>query len=153
MADSFNFEAPDFPSINQVMPAPAAQGLYRVWLAAVEGLKRLRASIQVAKDRIEPLLFTKAHTVNMNNLDIGAASVLQFTGSAAVDLTGIVAPETGKNRILFLYNLGSGTVTLKHNSGSSATAHQLFCITAADFSLANGVGAIFVYFNKWYQVK
>jgi hypothetical protein len=52
-----------------------------------------------------------------------------------------------------LYNRGTGTVTVKYNSGSSDAANRFDMPGAADVSLTTGKTVVFRYFNSsWRQM-
>lgn len=129
-----------------------AAGFSSLYLAlAQEEVERLRED-RVSRDRIEPKVKVSAATTNQDNFALDGASVVHFTGGSAFNLTGFVAPDPGKARLVILYNSGAGTITLKHNQTSSA-ANRLFLITAADTAKATGTAAAFVYLSSlWRQI-
>jgi len=59
-----------------------------------------------------------ANTDNWNPTGLSTADIIRLSSSAAYNLTGIVAPVT--DRILILDNIGTFTITLKHNVTSTA---------------------------------
>lgn len=80
---------------------------------------------------------------NTNDWAPGAYGVLRVACSAAYDLTGIQGADSGQ--LLFLVNVGSFTLTLKHQSASSVAAYRFLNNTGADIALAAGAMAIGVY--------
>lgn len=145
-------QAPDFSSI-QVETGPsthdAMQGL---WFLLQNAIIDEARSLDVARNQLEPKVLVVDLTANTNDLPLRGASVVHLTGAASVNLTGFLAPEPGKARVLFVYNTGSGTITLKHEV-TSAAANQLTLITAADTTVATRGSAIFIYLSsKWRQL-
>ncbi len=93
-------------------------------------------------------------TVSTNDYDIGDANVLRLSASGAINLTGLARGEQG--RFLTLINVGANTITLKHQSVSSAAANRIICIGAVDFALAADVCALLLYDEttaRWRQLK
>lgn len=90
---------------------------------------------------------------NQNNFaptGIAVASVLIINASAAVSITGIVAPTNGKE--LPVYNNSSFNVTLSNLSSSSSTANQIVGRAGADTVLTPKTCAVLHYsstLSKW----
>ncbi|MCZ7644350.1 MAG: hypothetical protein M5U26_03560 [Planctomycetota bacterium] len=63
--------------------------------------------------------------------------------SAAINITGIVAPAAGQT--IVLRNVGENTITLKHQSGSSSAANRIITTDAGDLALAAGAWVPLVY--------
>lgn len=85
-----------------------------------------------------------ASTINANQNDYAAlagANVGRLTASAAYNITGIAGGSAG--RILFLYNIGSNTITLKHADTGSSAGNR-FDI-GEDFALRASHGAAIQY--------
>jgi hypothetical protein len=74
-----------------------------------------------------------ALAANTNNWALPTAGVVRISASAAYNLTGITAPTTG--RVITLVNVGSFTITLKHQDASSTAANRLLCKSGADVTL------------------
>lgn len=143
---------PDYGAVlNEAGPATAdaVQGLFLLENANLVDLMR---SIGIAKDLLEPKVLVSAPSANTNNLALSGSSVIHFNGATSVNLTGLVAPAPGKARIVLIHVSGAGTITLKHQTTSTAT-NQLSLITGADTALATGNSAIFIYLSSlWRQV-
>lgn len=75
-----------------------------------------------------------------NNLAVGSFSHLRVNPSGAIDLTGLAPTGSGHvdGRQLSLFNVGSGTVTLKHLSGLSSSGNRFYTHTSSDLALAPG---------------
>lgn len=78
-------------------------------------------------------------------------TIFELISSAAINITGIVAPTAGTGTTILLYNAGASTITLKNASGSSSTANQMNVTAAADYSLTAGAWAVLHYdaVSKW----
>lgn len=86
---------------------------------------------------------------NTDNLVLTGAGVQRLSASAGYNLTGIAPPSGGAHvsgRVLYLTNVGSFTITLKHQVTSTAT-NQFLCTTGADLALAANGMAICIYDN------
>lgn len=150
MADHIPIETPDFPAIEHETGPFTMAGLQRIWLYLTTQNIRNRKDTQISKDRLEPLAVVKAQTGSMDNFAIGNASVVQFTGSSAGNLTGMTPPETAKSRIVIITNTGSAIITLKHESGSSTATNRFHLAAGGDYLLAPDQSIIVVYeSSRW----
>lgn len=144
--------SPDYSAVlNESGPATAdaVQGLF---LEGNSNKTDLTRAIGIIRDLMEPKVLVKAPSANTNNLALEGSSVIHFNGATSVNLTGLVAPAPGKARIVIIHVSGAGTITLKHQTTSTA-ANQLSLITGADTALATGKSAIFIYLSSlWRQV-
>jgi hypothetical protein len=82
-----------------------------------------------------------------NNLAVGSASHLRINPSGSVDLTGLSPTGSGHidGRQLSLFNVGSGTLTLKHLSGLSSSGNRLYTQIGSDLAVAPGRSAQMTY--------
>jgi hypothetical protein len=87
---------------------------------------------------ISPTIAAHAHDWSPTGFD--TAEVILATVSGAYDLTGIAGGSKGRTVVLFVV---SGTLTLRHNSGSS-TAGNRFAI-GADETVGAGSGVTLIY--------
>jgi hypothetical protein len=79
-------------------------------------------------------------------------TIFDLTPAAALNITGIVAPAAGTEKVIVLRNKGAVTITLKHADAGSAAANRLTCPGAADASLLRGGEVALVYndaTNTW----
>lgn len=95
-------------------------------------------------------------TANTNNLDIGAVSAVLIYCTSPYDLTGIVSVANGiaEGAVLFVTNLGgTSTITLKHNTASTAANRFVFS-AGADVTLAVNETILLYWVNgRWRDVK
>lgn len=92
---------------------------------------------------ISPTALASGNTNNWNPTGLATASVIRVTTNAAGStLTGITAPSVGQ--VIYLLNLGSGTLTLSNQSlGSTATNRLILGSTTV--ILSSGQGARLFY--------
>jgi hypothetical protein len=123
-----------------------------LWLSLNNGIIEQQRSSQIARDIFEPKVLTTAPVANTDNLSITGVSVVHFNGATSFNLTGLVAPETNKARLVIIHVSGAGTVTLKHLTTSTAV-NQLSLITGADTPLTTRHSAVFIYLSSfWRQI-
>lgn len=151
MAENLTIEAPDFERIKKEAGDATRDAANTLWsvLNSVDATQR--RGIRRAQEFFQPKTTTIAHTANLDNYDHENASLLVFTGTAAINLTGIKAPESNKSAILVLHNIGTGTITVKHNSVSSIAENRISLTAAVDFSLAINKSLILAYINGFYR--
>ncbi len=152
MASNLTIESPNFDKIEKESGQFTSDAVSLLWYALNDSRKESRTGVRLAKEQLAPKVIQKAPSASVNDLDLEGASVVEFTGSSAQNLTGFRAPETGRTRIVIVYVSGSATITLKHLLTSEA-GNQLFNNTGADVALTTGKGAIYIYLSgKWRQV-
>lgn len=89
-----------------------------------------------------------AIVANQNDYVLTGSAFQRLNCTTASDITGIAPPTGGAHvdgRMIRLVNVGTATVTLKHNSGSSTAANRMFVSSAADKALAVNAWADLVY--------
>lgn len=152
MASNQTIESPNLEKIGSEAGQFTSDAIGTLWIALNDTRKTERVDFRLAKDIIAPKVIAIAPSASVDNLDLSGASVVQFTGSSAVNFTGMLAPETGKTRIVIVHVTGSATITAKHNVTSEAT-NRLSNSTAADVALATGASAIYIYLSSlWRQI-
>jgi hypothetical protein len=89
-----------------------------------------------------------AIVANQNNYVLTGSAFQRLNCTTASDITGIAPPTGGAHvdgRMIRLVNVGTATVTLKHNSTSSTAANRMFVSSGADKALAVNGWADLVY--------
>jgi hypothetical protein len=86
---------------------------------------------------------TATIATSQNNYALPATSWLQVTTTAAISITGIVAPST--NYFQFVTNNGPFTLTLPHNSGSSTAGNRFDNPGGSSFLILPGQTALLFY--------
>lgn len=131
---------------------PFTQDALRVLWNITQALQQtFRTGIRRATDMLEPRVAEEAPSAAVDDYYTNDSSVLHFTGSTSVNLTGIQAPETGMTRVLILHVTGSGTITLKNESSSSSATNRIVTISGGDAALATGASAILIYLADRYR--
>jgi hypothetical protein len=152
VASNLTIESPNFERIEKEAGQFTSDAVGLLWAALNDTRKTQRIGDRLATEQLAPKVLQKAPSASVDNLDLEGASVVEFTGSSSVNLTGFRAPETGRTRVLLLYTSGTGTITLKHLV-TSESANQIYTIGGADSVKATGAGAILVYLSgKWRQL-
>lgn len=97
---------------------------------------RLTGSIQITSNT------PAAFTADQNNLVLNASGFQRLSGTAARNITGIAPPSGASHvdgRMIRILNVGTNTLTFKHNSASSSAANRFFSAGGSDIALsANG---------------
>src|SRR4051812_19597493 len=115
MGNNLSIEAPNFDKIDKEAGQFTSTAISIFWAAYNDTRKVERTHFTILTHEIfvQPYLLSAAASVD--NLDLRDYSVLQFTGGTAQNFTGIVAPETGKVKVVLVKVTGTGTITAKHN--------------------------------------
>ena len=81
-------------------------------------------------------------TASQNDLNIGTGGIVRISSNAAVNITGIVAASSGDARLLS--NVGSFTITLKHQDTGSTAANRIIGVNSTDVEiLPNGSAVVY----------
>lgn len=152
MASNLTIESPNFEKISKEAGQFTMDAINLLWAALNDTRKNERIDFRMAKEIVAPKVLNIAQTANMDNLDLQGCSVLSFSGTSSVNLTGLRAPDTGDTRMVIIQVNGTGTITVKHNV-TSETANQFFNKASADVTLATNAAGIWLYLSpKWRQI-
>lgn len=152
MSSNQTVESPNYEKISAEAGNFTADAINLLWAALNDTRATERRDFRVATESLAPKVLSLAPTAAVTDLDLQGASIVSFSGTTAVNFTGMRAPETGKSRVVFVQVNGSATITAKHNS-TSETANQLTNSTGADVSLSTAKGIVYVYLAaKWREV-
>lgn len=152
MAINATIEAPNFERIEKESGQFTSDAINLLWAALNDTRQTQRRDARRATESLEPLVLTLAPSGNLNNIDTTGASIVSFTGSSNVDVTGFRAPETGHSRLIFCQVNGTGTITFKHNV-TSETANRVVLASGADTARVTNTGIILVYLqSRWREV-
>lgn len=150
MGNNLSIESPNFEKIEKESGPFTAQAMYTIWAAYNDTRKTERQHFAITSSELFCGLLTQTPAASLNNLDMRGYDFLLFTGSSAQNFTGIVAPETGKTKVVFVKVVGSATITAKHNV-TSEVANRLALSGAADFAMSTGKGLMLGYVNSLWQ--
>lgn len=145
-------ESPDFENIKRETGVNTMDAIRALWLVANDEARSRRQGVRQAIERQNPKEIILNLGSSQNNYDTQFATVLRSDGSSAVNITGFLArPEP---TFIYLCVLGSGTITLKHNSASSEAANRILSYTSADVAVATDQIIRLVYLNaRWRYVE
>lgn len=152
MSENATVEAPDFDLLRKETGRATEDAIRTLWYSLNDEMRRRRQTQRRSDSRIAGKILVSAVTTNQNNFDTEDALIVLFTGASALDLTGLRNGVEG--RMVFLLNIGAGTKTVKHASGSSDALNRFSAAAAADISLTTGKTVIAAYANSlWREVK
>lgn len=100
-----------------------------------------RLGAMLLKNIITPTQLA-ANTDNWNPTGLSTADLIRASTDASRNLTGIVAPTTG--RAMILANVGSSDLVLKHDVTSTA-ANRFYCPDNADVTVKRNTAVIIYY--------
>mgnify|MGYP003628900259 FL=1 len=78
-----------------------------------------------------------ANTNNYNPLGLEDCHFLRINSDQARNLTGVVVDDVERWRELRIINVGSHTITMKHNDSNSTAAYRFACSGGSDHSLVS----------------
>ena len=150
MGNNLSIEAPNLDKIEKEAGQWTATAINTLWASYNDTRKVERGHFLIASSEVfvNPLSVSAAASVD--NLDMRGFGLLLFTGAGAQNWTGIVAPETGRVKLVYAKVVGAGTITAKNNATSLA-ANRLALANAVDFSMTTGKGLILAYVNSFWQ--
>ena len=152
MAFNKTIESPNFEKIAKEAGSFTSDAINLLWIALNDTRKSERQDFRQAVDLLAPKVLSIAPAASVDNLDLEGGSIVSFTGSTAVNFTGMRAPDTGKSRVVFVQVSGSATITAKHQVTSDA-ANRLVNNTGLDVSLTTDKGALYVYLaSRWRHI-
>lgn len=152
MATNLSIESPDFDLIKKGNFNAIEDAMRLLWFVANDESARRRQNDRLIGERYSPKVVNIAPSGATNNLDSQGAGLLLFTGTTSLNLTGIIARTEGD--ILFCFVQGSGTITFKHNSGSSDSGNVFLFQSAADVAVTTNKALILQYLlGKWRELK
>ena len=105
------------------------------------------SNVDLRNDVVDSLMITPtilgASTNNYSATGSGSTSRMRISSSLAVDLTGLTGGAPGREMVLF--NIGSFTITLSHDSASSTAANRFLCPGSTNFALTANAAVRLVY--------
>lgn len=146
-------EAPAFEDIKRETGFNTRDGIKTLWEVLNEEARSRRVGVRVAQEesirkthRPDP-----APTSDQHNYDTTGSPNVLFTGSTSFNLTGLRNGVQGQMRLI--HNIGTGTVTLKHESASSDAGNRFDTAADADVSVTTGKSVMVRYFDsRWRQM-
>jgi hypothetical protein len=152
MASQLTIESPDFDRIRKESGRATEDAIRLLWLVANDEASDRRTGVREAIERWEKKYIILAPTVNQNNLDTQDAAILRFEGASAVNVTGLKARVEGT--IVLVSVLGSATITLMHDSGSSEARNRILFQAAANKAVATNRDVFLKYASsRWREIS
>ena len=78
-----------------------------------------------------------ANTNNYNPLGLEDCHFLRISSDQARNLTGLVVDDVNRWREIRIINVGSHTITMKHNDSNSTNVYRFACSGGSDHSLVS----------------
>lgn len=151
MAENLTIEGFDFDRIERDAGREARDAIYGIWVVLNRERRDRRQGLTLATARTAWGIQYHSPGAARHNLAHSDVSWQQFDGATAVDVTGWRAGVEGQ--LLVVAVLGSATITLKHNHGSSDTIHRMLFAGAADKAVATNRAVALAYLNqRWREV-
>lgn len=152
MASQLTIDSPEFDYVERETGVHTRDALYTLWLVANDEAASRRSGVREAIERLCPKEIILSPTVAQNDADTEFATVLRFDGSTSVNITGFQArPEP---TVLFLFVLGSGTITLRNENASSIARNRILTNSGANLALTTNTAVMLMYLNtRWREMK
>jgi hypothetical protein len=153
VSENQTIESPDFLKIKDESGYATSDAVRLLWYVLNDEAATRRRSVRAAQERLEPAVKTAAPTANQDNYPTDGASIIYFNGSTNVSISGIMAPEPGKARILLIHVGGTGTITFLNASASSITENRIVTSTGADRARATNTSLMLAYLDsRWRDI-
>jgi len=136
VSTNLQIAAPDFDLIEHGDLHALADAIRLLWYVQNNEISVRTQTVNRAQNRVSPKVLVSAPTTAQHNFDAGDTGTLLFTGSTAFSLTGIRNGVEGRR--LKIHNLGSGTITLEYEHGSSDAGNRFDTVTGANKTVAIG---------------
>ncbi len=152
MAENLSVEAPDFDLIRKETGRATEDAVRSLWYVLNDERRQRRLQARRSDGRIAGKILTSPIAVNAHNFDSEESLITLFTGAAAINLTGLRNGVEG--RVVFLLNIGAGTITVKHASASSDALNRIRTQSGGDVSLTTDKTVVLQYANSlWREMK
>jgi len=150
MSEQLTIESPEFDRIKKEAGNATRDAIQLLWFVANNESAERRRGVRAAAEEEIPKTTSAAPTVDQHNFDTQGSPVIVFTGTTSVNLTGIRNGIQGQARAL--HNLGTGTITLKHEHVGSDPENRLDTNLDADVPIPTGKCSRLRYLNsRWRQ--
>jgi hypothetical protein len=150
VSENLSIESPEFDLIKKETGQSTRDGIQLLWTVANEEARQRRRGVRLAQEMSKRKVLSLAPAANQDNLDWDGSGIVLFTGTTSVNLTGLRNGAQGVTVVL--HNIGTGTITLKHESASSEAENRLDTAADADVTLSTGKTVILRHLNgRWRQ--
>lgn len=152
MAENLTVESPDFDRIERGDDRATRDAIELLWRVINDEAKARRRNDKTIRDRIEPAEVTFNFSAGQDDLDVQGATLLVSEGASNVTVTGMRAGVEG--RIVIWLVLGTGTITLAHQSASSEAGNRMAFRSAGNLAVATDRAAMLIYRNsRWREAN
>lgn len=152
MSTNLSVESPDFDYIRHETGLVTSDAIKLLWEVINFEISTRRKGVKRATDYLAGKITSDASTSAEDNLDTLNSLVWWYNTASSFNLTGLRNGVEG--RVIFIHNVGGGTITFKHNSGSSDVANRILLQAGVDKGLATGKSIVLLYINaKWRELS
>ena len=152
MSTNLSVSSPDFDQIRKESGLITSNAVKLLWEVLNFEIANRRKGVRVAQSTLQGAITTDTTTASENNLDLLGSLVWWYNTASSVNVTGFRNGIEG--RVIFIHNVGTGTLTFKHNSGSSDTANRILNNGAADTAMATNQSVVYMYINsRWRELS
>lgn len=153
MAENLSIESPDFLRIRKGDSKATENAVRLLWFVLNDELASRRRGVRAAKDLELLKVLTIAPTANQDNLDMQGSGVLLINTTSSVNITGFRGQGVEGERIT-IHNIGSGTITVPHESGSSEAENRVVTASGASKSVTTNKSLMLHYLNaRWRELS
>jgi hypothetical protein len=149
MPASLVIESPDFELIRKQSGYAVEDAVRLLWFSMNAEIIQRSRDMRHAQDTMQGKVVVDSTTSSQNNYDIGGAVTIYFTGSSAINITGIANPIEGQ--VAFFHTVGSGTITFVHASASSDALNRLRLTALGNKAVATDKSIVFLYLNSLWR--
>src|SRR3990167_7643028 len=148
MSTNLSIESPDFDKIQQESGLITRNAIHLLWEVLNYEIAKRRVGVRRATDYLSGRITSDASTSGENNLDLEGSMVWWYNSAFSFNVSGFRNGIEG--RIIFIHNVGAGTITFLHESGSSDAANRLLNNGAASVTMATNQSVLYIYMNsRW----
>jgi hypothetical protein len=150
MAEQLVIESPAFDRIRKGDGHAIEDAIRLLWLVANNEASMRTQTVQQAQNQISPKVLSGAPTTQQDNYDARDGGYVLFTSATPFTLTGLRNGIDG--RTFIIENLGTGTVTIAHESAGSDAANRFYLRSGASAALATGQAVFAWYVNQRWRI-
>ena len=152
MSTNLSITSPDFDQIRKESGLITSNAVKLLWEVLNFEIANRRKGVRQAKNFLLGTITTDTATAAENNLDLLDSLVWWYNTASSFNVTGFRNGIEG--RIIFIHNVGAGTITFKHNSGSSDAANRILNDGAGDTAMATNKSVVYQYINsRWRELS
>ena len=152
MATNLSIESPDFDEIRKESGLITSNAVKLLWEVLNYEIAQRRIGVRRSTNILQGRITADSTTSGENNLDLEGSMIWYYNTSSNITVTGFRNGVEG--RIIFLHNIGSGTITFNNESGSSDTGNRILNNGGGNTAMATDESIIYIYMNsRWREVS